>query len=770
MLQSCLALEFVEVRLLPVWKSRVARTSCYTTRSLTCGHRLDKLGRRLVGFQLLLFCVLTPSLARCQAIRDLSGFRAHTLPRNDDGSSPAVSIGFDVDFFGRTYQNLYVNNNGNVTFQGPLATYVPFSLDRTNIPIIAAFFADIDTRGYRSQAVTYGTDVVDGRRALGVDFFSVGYYDTGDDRLNTFQLILIERSDTGPGNFDIEFNYAQIQWDTTRSVSAVAGFSNGTAQADALYQLPGSMERGAFLDNGYKSLAYHRLNSPVTGRYVFHARAGRVSVLQITPIQLPEGMVGRPYSSPPLQATGGVPPYIWSSVNWPSDLGLRLNPDTGEITGTPNRSGDYQLTVQVADRAGTAPARHTFSLSVKGLPPTPTPTPRMTPTPSPSAPIPSPTPSPTPLTAITTYLIQPRQATVNHPVIMVAGLRIANSNALPRQLEVQAHFSGQDVILHDDGLDGDEVAGDGRYSGRVIFGQAGNIPVTIQVKSGSVRVSAEDQVKVWGSVTGVGPLDLNLGKLKAGGESCKPLVLGGEQQGEVPFELRLLQSLPLGYKLSLRTDKLSYDPGSPALSLRPAESKQICLQTGRRAPSSHADGQPWIELMVQTEEGQKDLAAVNLRWEVESLSLWERWGWLVLSVTAVLFVIFIIYGYIRPYRFPRELAVTFVPDYEDLDTSPQPLSQWRGVGIGFYRDAKAFLHPDFRISGKPKGALGMLKATGQGIWVAPVGSSLHRQVELSEWEEIQIPGRQARAALVYRFSERGPFFRLSSSARRRSAP
>jgi hypothetical protein len=350
---------------------------------------------------------------------------------------------------------------------------------------------------------------------------------------------------------------------------------------------------------------------------------------------------------------------------------------------------------------------------------------------------------------------------------MVAGLRSAHQGVLPRQLVVQANFSGQDVILHDDGLDGDEVAGDGRYSARVVFRQTGNIPVIIQAISGTVHVSAEDQVKVWGNVVGVGPLDLDLGKLKAGGESCKTLVLSGEQQGEVPFEFRLLQPLPVGHELSLRANEQRYAPGNPVL-LGPNQSKQICLQTARRAPSSHAGG-PWIELMIQTAEGRQDLAAVSLHWQVEGLSFWERWGWLVLSIGALFFVIFILYGYIRPYRFPRELAVTFVPEYEDLDSSPQPLSQWRGIGIGFYRDAKAFLHPDFRISGKPKGALGMLKATRQGVWVAPVGSSLHRQVELSEWEEIQLPGRQARPALVYRFSERGPFFRISSRTKRRSA-
>ena len=35
--------------------------------------------------------------------------------RNDDGYM-ALSLGFDVTFFGTTYNSLFINNNGNVSF------------------------------------------------------------------------------------------------------------------------------------------------------------------------------------------------------------------------------------------------------------------------------------------------------------------------------------------------------------------------------------------------------------------------------------------------------------------------------------------------------------------------------------------------------------------------------------------------------------------------------------------------------------------------------
>src|SRR5690349_7167406 len=90
--------------------------------------------------------LLLAGAAHSQAIREARGFNANSLPPNDDRSSGRVPLGFDANFFGSTYPTVYVNNNGNITFQGPLANYVPFGLSATNVPIIAAFFADVDTR------------------------------------------------------------------------------------------------------------------------------------------------------------------------------------------------------------------------------------------------------------------------------------------------------------------------------------------------------------------------------------------------------------------------------------------------------------------------------------------------------------------------------------------------------------------------------------------------------------------------------------------------
>src|SRR5208282_529343 len=84
---------------------------------------------------------------RCQSPSPiLSGFDSQILDRNDDGSTGIVPIGFTVNFFGNAHTTLYVNNNGNVTFDSPLSAYSPSTLTSLGTEIIAPFWADVDTR------------------------------------------------------------------------------------------------------------------------------------------------------------------------------------------------------------------------------------------------------------------------------------------------------------------------------------------------------------------------------------------------------------------------------------------------------------------------------------------------------------------------------------------------------------------------------------------------------------------------------------------------
>jgi hypothetical protein len=230
-----------------------------------------------------------------------TGSDANTFYANDDDSTAAVNLGFSVDFFGALSSTVFVNNNGNVTFTDPLGQYTPDGL-ATGIgqPIIAPFFADVDTRGVAggdnpvdSALVTYGTGMIsdaslgwNNNNVFAVEWPLVGYYGGHTDKLNNFELLLVDRSDIAAGDFDIEFNYAQMQWETGDAsggseglggVSAVAGYSNGMSGADNVYyQLAGSLVNGALIDGGPNALVSNELNSSVPGRYDFQVRNGAV--------------------------------------------------------------------------------------------------------------------------------------------------------------------------------------------------------------------------------------------------------------------------------------------------------------------------------------------------------------------------------------------------------------------------------------------------------------------------------------------------------------
>lgn len=227
--------------------------------------------------------------AQATAIHDASLFTTNTLSSSDDTSTGAVSLGFTANINGTDHTTTYVNNNGNITFDNALTTFKPSALETGNYgPIIAPFFADVDTRGPNSGPVTYGTATLGGNNVFGVNYSHVGvYYE--QPIYNKFQLILTDRSGTGPGNFDIQFNYGTIKWDAgTASAGAPAGGlcagASGCTSAlagywtsnSSNYLLPGSLVHGALVNGGPDALVSSSLNSNTLGQYNFQVRNGAV--------------------------------------------------------------------------------------------------------------------------------------------------------------------------------------------------------------------------------------------------------------------------------------------------------------------------------------------------------------------------------------------------------------------------------------------------------------------------------------------------------------
>jgi len=225
---------------------------------------------------------ISATVGHAGAIHD-SGLFTNVLPANDDGSTGLVNLGFTANINSTNFTQTYVNNNGNITFTNPLGTFTPSAISGGAFgPIIAAFFADVDTRAAGSLPVTYGSTTLGGFNVFGVDYIHVGVFPS-QPIFNDFQMILTDRSDTGAGNFDIQFNYDTIVWEAGTASNAPAGGLGGTSalvgywtSPTSNFTLPGSLVNGALVNGGPNALISHSLNSNILGQYNFQVRNGTV--------------------------------------------------------------------------------------------------------------------------------------------------------------------------------------------------------------------------------------------------------------------------------------------------------------------------------------------------------------------------------------------------------------------------------------------------------------------------------------------------------------
>ncbi len=149
--------------------------------------------------------------------------------RNDDRSSLSLPLPFNFCFYGQTYNSVFINNNGSISFDAPHGTFVPDSFPTIFYKMIAPFWADVDTRNLQSGLVYYKITATH----MIVTWDHVGYYDKHADKKNTFQLIITNGQDTilKPGK-NVSFRYDEMQW-TTGDIGGINGFSYPAATIGA---------------------------------------------------------------------------------------------------------------------------------------------------------------------------------------------------------------------------------------------------------------------------------------------------------------------------------------------------------------------------------------------------------------------------------------------------------------------------------------------------------------------------------------------------------
>ncbi len=183
-----------------------------------------------------------------------AGYGTNCMPPNDDGSWPAGSPGLDltpafpngIQFYSGTYKTGWINNNGNLSFNSAINTYTPMAFPGAPQPMIAPYWADVDTRnasecadssdypsggGYPAGATCMNpaTNGVWWSLAPGqfvVTWDQVGYFECHPTPVMSFQMILSTAACGGMGgmDFDIEFRYNQCGWEAGDASGGMNGF------------------------------------------------------------------------------------------------------------------------------------------------------------------------------------------------------------------------------------------------------------------------------------------------------------------------------------------------------------------------------------------------------------------------------------------------------------------------------------------------------------------------------------------------------------------
>jgi hypothetical protein len=169
--------------------------------------------------------------------------------RNDDGSTALITLPFNFCFYGDTVTEVYINNNGNISFNTAFSTYTATGFPDPQFSMVAPFWGDVDTRDTASGLVYYKMY----SNYLVVQWDSVGYFDQHVDLRNTFQLIISNGSASVlPENKNVGFCYKKMEWTTGDASQGINGFGGvpatvGTNYGDGINYL----QIGRYIDSTF---------------------------------------------------------------------------------------------------------------------------------------------------------------------------------------------------------------------------------------------------------------------------------------------------------------------------------------------------------------------------------------------------------------------------------------------------------------------------------------------------------------------------------------
>ncbi|NUQ63595.1 MAG: hypothetical protein HUU20_14055, partial [Pirellulales bacterium] len=157
------------------------------------------------------------------ALPNFGTFGTQVLTSTDDGSTGALDFNFSdgFQFYGQTYNQFYINSNGNISLGGSLSEFIPQGFPQTTAAVIAPFWADVDMRA--GGQVRWGQSLPgDPVKWVRIDWVDVGYFNQHIDKRNSFSLY-IEDDPSGVNGDIVVFDYVDMNWTTGDPSTTVVG-------------------------------------------------------------------------------------------------------------------------------------------------------------------------------------------------------------------------------------------------------------------------------------------------------------------------------------------------------------------------------------------------------------------------------------------------------------------------------------------------------------------------------------------------------------------
>lgn len=362
----------------------------------------------------------------------------------------------------------------------------------------------------------------------------------------------------------------------------------------------------------------------------------------------------------------------------------------------------------------------------------------------------------------------PSEVTVGDSVTLRVAIRPKGQrDLLSPPTRIEATIGSTTITLRDDGAQGDAAARDGNYSGIWRPQAIGQVEIIFTAHGGSPAATAKKMVNVSGLLDLGEAIPIDFGTIESHTESKGLLDLTPAQvKGRYP--LRIHTDMDLGgavveIKIGDDWDYPNVVVGEIELSHDGPRTWPLRVRAGWCLPDTKIPEPFYLTVSGHGPDGQP----VELRMPISvriSPSTWlECWWWILIIAMGVALGIFIAYGFIWPARFPPEAGVMLSPEEELSEGFFHPIRGTRGSGAGFYRHARIYLQPDFRLSRHHQGAVAKLVAGRGTIHLSSVGGSLIEwQGADGDWLALGDEGAFFMPGVLYRGGEGQLFFELRS--------